>query len=315
MNDPLDELLDISRHWTKLKRGSQVVEAAIEFLREHFQIDAGFFSYERLPKTDGTDYLRKPHRWFTSWGYVQPDIELRHAIARSLDFQSQLRYRKWFNANELPGVYTDINRISGIKQVGLWLVHLDDRPIGLFVLARKTVRVDDSRLISRCMAHISVVLEMVLQRRMAEEVAVRDPLTGLFNRRGFLEQFDHLTRHLVEPCTLGVLDIDAFKAVNDQQGHQAGDWLLVKVGDILQRHAQSYDGICARIGGDEFVLLAHIGVRDVYRAAKAVSGWFQAEGVNISVGCAVVGLDGADFDACYHAADQRLYKMKAKSVR
>ncbi|MDQ0189620.1 GGDEF domain-containing protein [Alicyclobacillus cycloheptanicus] len=316
MDKHLEALFNTSREWTKYKRGSEVAKAAIEFLRTQFQVDAGFVNYERHPRASGADYLREPLRWFTSWGYSTPDAELRKGIAESMHFQSQLKLRQWFSVDELPSVWSEINRVNGIRQVGIWLLHFDDAPVGVFVLARKSAHFDDSQAISFCMAHISMVIEMVLQRRLAEELSVRDPLTGLMNRRGFLCEFDHLVQSQQDtPLMLCVLDVDRFKQVNDEFGHQAGDELLAKVGDILQTNTKARGGICARIGGDEFVLLAHLGARDVYRAAKIVIGWYREEGIRVSVGAAAFGPDGLDFDACYRKADQRLYQMKAGVAR
>lgn len=313
MDKHLDELFDVSRQWAKMKRLSEVARAAIAFLREHFELEAGFISYERLPRKDGSDYLRVPLRWFASWGYAVSDEELHEAISKSLPFRSGLPEQQWFKREELPEVWSEINLASGILQVGIWRVRYEDYPVGLFVLGKKAEREIESQIISRCMAHINVVLEMVLARRIAEEMSIRDPLTGLFNRRGFLKEFDRVTANPEGPLTLAVLDIDSFKSINDKNGHLAGDETLVRVGDVLKTHAETYDGVCARIGGDEYLLLAHIGVKDVYSAAVRVSSWFREAGITatVSVGCAVVGPDGETFDACYHAADQRLYERKS----
>lgn len=314
MTHHLDTLLSTSREWTALPRGSHVVQKAIEFLRHHFQIDAGFFSFDRAPRESG-DYLRTNRRWFTAWGLAASDTEIQRAIGRSRGFATSVRTHAWYQAKDLPPVWSDIIENSGVKQAGLWPLHFDGNLVALFVLARKSDEMDDSEEISRCMGVIALVLEMVLQRRVAEELSIRDPLTGLFNRRGFLKQFDGVAAQVGELLTLAVLDVDEFKRVNDAHGHQAGDDLLVKVGEILTRRAEKYRGICARFGGDEFVILAYTGVRDVYRAASTISGWFTEAGIPVSAGCAVIGTDGHEYDACYQVADRRLYEMKAVRSR
>jgi diguanylate cyclase (GGDEF)-like protein len=84
-----------------------------------------------------------------------------------------------------------------------------------------------------------------------------DPLTGLANRRFFLEltqiELDWCRRHQ-SPLTIAYVDIDNFKTVNDTLGHQTGDRLLSEVSKTLKENVRSID-IAARPGGDEFVIM------------------------------------------------------------
>ncbi|MDH3612061.1 MAG: EAL domain-containing protein [Gammaproteobacteria bacterium] len=98
-----------------------------------------------------------------------------------------------------------------------------------------------------------------LSERDAEllELANHDSLTGLFNRRRFVEEFDkEITNALQQgySSALFFIDLDQFKYVNDACGHPAGDRLLCKVADELKRSVRS-DDIVARFGGDEFAIL------------------------------------------------------------
>lgn len=100
------------------------------------------------------------------------------------------------------------------------------------------------------------VIEDLSEIKRAHSDALRDPLTGLFNRRGFL---DRATRDLRRAAraghavTLVYLDIDGFKSVNDRQGHAAGDVCLTGVARIIEAKTRPGD-VLARIGGDEFTL-------------------------------------------------------------
>ncbi|HEX5312388.1 diguanylate cyclase [Aquabacterium sp.] len=89
------------------------------------------------------------------------------------------------------------------------------------------------------------------------ELSETDPLTGLFNRRRLLQALEvqrhHLTRYGRAAVVL-VFDIDHFKRINDELGHQAGDDVLVKVADVCRATLRATD-VVARIGGDEFVVL------------------------------------------------------------
>ena len=89
------------------------------------------------------------------------------------------------------------------------------------------------------------------------ELARRDPLTGLPNRRMFYAEgalaLAQVQRHR-EPCTAMFIDVDYFKRVNDELGHNTGDELLRVVAEALRRHVRTSD-IVGRLGGDEFALL------------------------------------------------------------
>jgi diguanylate cyclase (GGDEF)-like protein len=83
------------------------------------------------------------------------------------------------------------------------------------------------------------------------------PLTGLLNRRGFIaaaaSEFERCSRY-GRPLSLGFLDCDDFKRINDEAGHQAGDDLLARVGEVFRDSLRESD-IAGRLGGDEFAVL------------------------------------------------------------
>jgi diguanylate cyclase (GGDEF)-like protein len=105
------------------------------------------------------------------------------------------------------------------------------------------------------MAVILSKLKSALEKE--KELASQDSLTGLSNRRAFFEIADaelKRARRYGRPLTLAYLDLDKFKEVNDQQGHQEGDRLLKAMADALRNCTRVTDAV-ARIGGDEFVVL------------------------------------------------------------
>lgn len=161
-----------------------------------------------------------------------------------------------------------------------------------------------------------------LQARLKEQ-AIRDPLTGLYNRR-FLEE--SLARELANaergqtPLSVAVIDLDHFKHVNDVHGHAAGDRLLEAIGDMLRQNSRGGDIAC-RYGGEEFVMIMPGATLDA--AAHRVNEWRQAfaalhvqsENVYISTtfsaGVATYPLHGETTGALLDAADQALYAAKA----
>ncbi|HBK08708.1 MAG TPA: hypothetical protein DDZ81_23115 [Acetobacteraceae bacterium] len=114
----------------------------------------------------------------------------------------------------------------------------------------------DTLLTASAVAVVRMILEYeAVQREMAHQ-ARTDPLTGLLNRRAFMEE---MRRHIArldretEAGTLMYVDLDAFKAVNDQLGHAMGDKVLVHLADMLRRMVRPSD-LVARLGGDEFAV-------------------------------------------------------------
>jgi diguanylate cyclase (GGDEF)-like protein len=155
-----------------------------------------------------------------------------------------------------------------------------------------------------------------------EQIAYRDPLTDLPNRRFFN---DDLRRLMAQARRDGVgfalmlIDLDHFKQINDTLGHDAGDALLVELAARLRAAVREVDSI-ARLGGDEFAVLLPattsreavetVCKRIVEAAAQPV--FFKSHPVHAgaSVGIALAPGDGEDADALFKSADLALYQAK-----
>lgn len=155
----------------------------------------------------------------------------------------------------------------------------------------------------------------------AYEVATRDPLTTLHNRRFFLAALDHAiahARHLKRPLALAILDVDDFKHVNDRHGHLAGDSVLRRLAVLLREQVR--DGtVIGRIGGEEFgVLLPDAGLEAGTGFSERLRAQVEAarigppggrETVTVSIGVAVLA-PGDDRSALLRTADAALYAAK-----
>src|SRR4029079_10391034 len=116
----------------------------------------------------------------------------------------------------------------------------------------------DRNLLEIFAGYISISIQNVLDGRQAQEIAKRDNLTGLYNDRYLHIALSDTIRHCqTEDLDLAVLfiDLDFFKRVNDSHGHLAGSQVLREVGHLLRNTVAPLNGIPARYGGDEFVLL------------------------------------------------------------
>jgi diguanylate cyclase (GGDEF)-like protein len=165
----------------------------------------------------------------------------------------------------------------------------------------------------------AVVVRLLSERidRLVAELrhaAATDPLTGLLNRRAMADRMSHelaRARRTGEAFATLVIDVDRFKAINDRQGHAAGDAALVALAGVLERELREIDTV-ARIGGDEFaVLLPATGVAGAQATAERLR---ERAGVSISVGTAVYGIDGLDGEELARAADAALYESKRRRV-
>lgn len=147
----------------------------------------------------------------------------------------------------------------------------------------------------------------------SSRLARSDELTGVLNRRGFVEQADHelwRAAHTGEPVALALIDLDGFKRINDREGHAAGDRLLAWVGGELA-DAVPAGAFVGRTGGDEFaVLLPGHRADEAVRAARMLHGRL-ARRVGASIGVALA-VDGAPVErsALLQAADVLLYRAK-----
>ena len=162
----------------------------------------------------------------------------------------------------------------------------------------------------------------VLRERVTREAALArtDALTGLFNRRGFLEGG---AREIARSArtgrglTVALIDVDGFKEVNDLRGHEAGDDLLVQLGSALRGATRAVD-VCARLGGDEFaVLLPETEAASVdavlgrVRLVLAEAAVETESPVTVSMGAATFSRPPASVDEMLRVADRMLYEVKA----
>lgn len=149
-----------------------------------------------------------------------------------------------------------------------------------------------------------------------------DPLTGIFNRRYFLDQAEQqrqrVQRYAIS-CGVLMLDVDHFKRINDQHGHAVGDQVLIWLSQNLQGMLRSTD-VLSRMGGEEFAMLLPDTSLD--KAAEAAERYChlvrersQHGGIppiTVSIGVTVLGTRDASVENALHRADRSLYQAKAQ---
>jgi diguanylate cyclase (GGDEF)-like protein/PAS domain S-box-containing protein len=179
------------------------------------------------------------------------------------------------------------------------------------------------RLASTFAERIVLALDNLKLRENLRAQSIRDPLTGLYNRRYMEESLDRELRRaerLHQPVSVIVFDLDHFKEINDSFGHEMGDVMLAAFGDFLQNSIRKGDIAC-RYGGEEFLLiLPGASLEDAVARAHqlrevsghlAVSHRGRALGpVTLSLGVAVFPEHGSSSGTLLRAADQALYRAK-----
>ena len=163
-------------------------------------------------------------------------------------------------------------------------------------------------------------------RELSDELrnlAARDPMTQLLNRRGLSEALQqYFNSRKAEPAYLLIVDVDHFKQINDAYGHQAGDVVLCKVAQILQSTVRRGDMV-GRIGGEEFVIVCleadaegalYLAERlraEVERQSVRVHGLERALKCTITVGVSGAFQEVVALESAMRQADAALYKGKA----
>jgi len=185
-------------------------------------------------------------------------------------------------------------------------------------LAKPLDPIDVSLRVENLIRYKHLLDKVESQHKQMQFLAMHDQLTGLYNRHYVAEQIEQIVsevQHDGGSCALIVTDVDHFKQVNDQNGHDIGDKVLVAIGDLLQQVACE-DDIPARLGGEEFiVILKNQSMDAALKKAEAIRQQveqLQPEGIAITASFGVAAFDSAhnDFERLFKAADDAVYLAK-----
>ena len=223
----------------------------------------------------------------------------------------------------IPAIYLCVPMVAHGETLGVLHLRFDPDANGNPEVEQKT-RESQKRLAVAAASQIAVSLANLRLRETLRDQSIRDPLTGLFNRRFMQESLDkelQRAKRKQRSLSLIFLDLDHFKRFNDVFGHDAGDSVLQSMADIFRTHFRKEDVIC-RYGGEEFaVILPESSIQDAFKRAEAlrlatkdlklVHRGVLLDPITLSVGIAGFPEHGQTAQELLDSADKGLYQSKA----
>jgi diguanylate cyclase (GGDEF)-like protein/PAS domain S-box-containing protein len=293
------------------------VEATQRMATAHAQRDEVFDLYERAPcgyhSLDREGRLVRMNATELGWlGYRWDEVQGR-PITDLLTAPSQARFEETF---------PKFLEAGHIEDVELAFVRKDGSTFPASVSAT-ALKDDQGHLVNSRTTVFDITERKQLEVRL-EQLARTDALTGLSNRRDFIEQGEReWHRHQRHGATLTVLmlDIDHFKAINDRHGHEGGDLVLQAMARTCQALLRSND-LMARVGGEEFAVMlpdtpVELATEVAERLRQALASLSvalptgQTVNLTVSVGVTLCSPADADLAAALKRADMALYTAKA----
>ncbi|HZG93220.1 MAG TPA: sensor domain-containing diguanylate cyclase [Mycobacteriales bacterium] len=320
VSDALSSLTAVAAAASALSTFEDLLEVTAEEAR--VAIGASSLSISRMEP--GGDYLRT----LVNVGLLSPGEQRRpiHEVYRLSDFpvyESCMRSGQVYVAR-LDDPDCDSNEhallvaVEKKSSISVPIMHGDDLWGELWATTdhtRSLFSTDDVHLLQAVTERVQPAIAQAELLARLSRYAYEDHLTGLVNRRAFQERLERTvgrakaSRHVV---TLVMADVDGLKQVNDSGGHDAGDRLLKKVGDILRGCiADRHDAVACRTGGDEFCLLFDgATVEDATRAIETAVLQLGREGIGLSYGVAASRSGDLTPSELLAAADAAQYRAK-----
>jgi diguanylate cyclase (GGDEF)-like protein/putative nucleotidyltransferase with HDIG domain len=299
-----------------LSKNGPLTPDEMDKMRKHPQLGADIISNIKFPYPVA-DSILAHHEYFDGTGYPNglkgPDIPLGARVLAVADVFDAYTSDRVECQETLDGAMRALRDGSGScfdpEVVAVWEAIYRDVVNWTSISTSSTAYKDIHEATS----------ENVMELETARREATSDKLTGLANRRAF----EKMSQSLEAPFSIVLIDINAFKAVNDNFGHQAGDAALVRIAAHL--HSAFHDAaLICRLGGDEFLVLSFAERRNLrmqIRTFRRIMVWDPAHEpykkmlFGVSCGLASVPEDAGTIEHAVNLADERMYAVKSRFKR
>jgi diguanylate cyclase (GGDEF)-like protein/PAS domain S-box-containing protein len=320
------ELEERNREIILLGKMSKVLQTCSS-LEEAHQVLAGLVQ-PLFPEFFGALFIIKSENnsigFVASWGDEKFKHQLYSSHNESLLSKCENCYLIEVNNRELS--HHQVNKCQWNSETFCIPIVAQGKLLGILHLCAnkpEQFNVAKQQLALTVVENISLTLANLKLYEELQQQSIRDPLTGLYNRR-YLEEYleREIQRAMRNSLSLAVMmiDVDHFKQFNDKFGHEAGDTVLRELGNFLQKEFRGSDVVC-RYGGEEFtIILPEISKQNAFnRAEKVRKGvkhlniqhWSnRLNAITISLGVACFPEDGLTGTALMQAADEALYSAK-----
>jgi diguanylate cyclase (GGDEF)-like protein len=308
----LDVLAELSRLIQTVGEREQVLERILDLIGQG------------VPYENGTLFIVS-----RATGRLVPAIVRgRHVdLIGAVQFDHGFGFSSWVAKQKKPILLNDLHAgaRAGGSEIGSFLsvpMVIQGELIGVLNLAHSTngaFNEDHLRLLTLIASQAAALLQRVVMFEELARLAITDDLTGLYNRRHFLERLnDEMRRGERYGLRFSILflDIDNFKLINDTYGHALGDRILNDLGKVLRKWGRSSD-LIARYGGEEFVVLlpmtegpAAEKAADRLRTMVVDHSFPRRKRLTVSLGVAAYPGDGQSPEELLQCADGALYLAK-----
>lgn len=320
------KFFEVSRKFNDALTLEQVMEAALQASRVVSRSVAGII----ITISEDGDYRRQRIAYISKekgdfQKYTGKYIKDNSPIVR-LVAEHRVKFPSRDFKGDLTTIYGEGFKLDGITAIKVFpLITRKEEIIGtfaVFTIDRTTLGEEETYMLETISNILAISIENGIVVKKINDLATTDGLTGLFNHRVFQERLDEVvarSKRSGNRFSLGLIDIDFFKKINDTYGHPVGDKVLKGLAGLLRRFARETD-IVARYGGEEFAIIME-GTDEkgafafAERIRKEVQGLkFDAShetfGITISMGLATFLLDSDEKKELIVCADKALYHSK-----
>lgn len=231
------------------------------------------------------------------------------------------------NIHGAPELAEMLAQVFGKSEYLVYSLTIENQLAGIFVVLREVHDMVQRRVMDSYVQVVQAFYYNAVMQRRIHDMAIKDPLTTLYNRRFFNQRIEEeivRARRTRYPLSVIYLDIDHFKKYNDNNGHQNGDVLLKQISALMKKSSRKSD-VVARLGGEEFcILLPHTDkegaavkaekLRRLVEGTPFPYGEKQPMGfVSISLGVSEYPSFSTDAESLIKTADDALYHVKETS--